>query len=295
MAATLPSLLTLLLFILFTTKSHAFISTNISNSLDNFVQCYQALTHFSASHTVHTNTSSLYNTILFSSAQNLRFIVAATPVSKPAIIVTPDEEAQVAVTVQCAYTYDVQLRVRSGGHDAEGTSYVVLPDNTTASAFVPFVDVDLGRLRRIDVDAGHRTAWVQAGATMGEVYYGVFTGTGGAAGFPGGTGRTVGVGGHIGAGGGMGPMMRRFGLAADNVVDARVVGTCGRVLDREGMGEEMFWAIRGGGAASFGIVVAYKLKLVDVPRRNQVSTFTTTRTVLEGANLNAATVNLLTE
>ncbi|ONK65748.1 uncharacterized protein A4U43_C06F520 [Asparagus officinalis] len=31
------------------------------------------------------------------------------------------------------------------------------------------------------------------------------------------------------------------------------------------MGEELFWAIRGGGAASFGVVTAFKIKLVDVP------------------------------
>ena len=31
------------------------------------------------------------------------------------------------------------------------------------------------------------------------------------------------------------------------------------------MGEDLFWAIRGGGGGSFGIVVAWKIKLVPVP------------------------------
>ncbi|EHA8587969.1 putative Berberine bridge enzyme-like 23 [Cocos nucifera] len=31
------------------------------------------------------------------------------------------------------------------------------------------------------------------------------------------------------------------------------------------MGEDRFWAIRGGGAASFGIVLSYQVKLVQVP------------------------------
>ncbi|MBA0773677.1 hypothetical protein Gotri_008934 [Gossypium trilobum] len=31
------------------------------------------------------------------------------------------------------------------------------------------------------------------------------------------------------------------------------------------MGEDLFWAIRGGGGGSFGIVLAWKLKLVPVP------------------------------
>ncbi|KAJ1394874.1 FAD-binding, type 2-like superfamily [Sesbania bispinosa] len=31
------------------------------------------------------------------------------------------------------------------------------------------------------------------------------------------------------------------------------------------MGEDLFWAIRGGGGASFGVIIAWKIKLVDVP------------------------------
>ncbi|KAK7400209.1 hypothetical protein VNO78_11409 [Psophocarpus tetragonolobus] len=33
------------------------------------------------------------------------------------------------------------------------------------------------------------------------------------------------------------------------------------------MGEDLFWAIRGGGGASFGVIVAWKLKLVSVPSK----------------------------
>ncbi|KAL7116716.1 hypothetical protein ACP275_03G021900 [Erythranthe tilingii] len=55
-------------------------------------------------------------------------------------------------------------------------------------------------------------------------------------------------------------MVRKYGLAADNVVDAS-----GRLLDRKSMGEDLFWAVTGGGAASFGVVLAYKIRLVRVP------------------------------
>lgn len=47
------------------------------------------------------------------------------------------------------------------------------------------------------------------------------------------------------------------------------------------MGEDLFWAIRGGGAASFGVVVEWKIKLVPVPPR--VTSFTVSKTLDQGA------------
>ncbi|KAG8368910.1 hypothetical protein BUALT_Bualt15G0095600 [Buddleja alternifolia] len=47
------------------------------------------------------------------------------------------------------------------------------------------------------------------------------------------------------------------------------------------MGEDLFWAIRGGGGASFGVILAWKVQLVDVPER--VTTFTIQRTLEQNA------------
>lgn len=62
-------------------------------------------------------------------------------------------------------------------------------------------------------------------------------------------------------------MMRKFGLSSDNVLDAKIMDVNGRILDRKGMGEDVFWAIRGGGGGSFGVILSWKIRLNRVPEK----------------------------
>ncbi|KAL0363652.1 UNVERIFIED_CONTAM: Berberine bridge enzyme-like 18 [Sesamum calycinum] len=217
---------------------------------------------------VYTQHNSSYVTILQSSIRNLRFTSSSTP--KPLVIVTPVDESQIQATILCAKENGIQIRTRSGGHDYEGLSY--------ASA-VPFVVIDLINLSEITIDAKRKIAWVQAGATIGQLYYKISQKSRTLA-FPAGTCPTVGVGGHF-SGGGYGILLRKYGLAADNIIDARLVDVNGRILDRKSMGEGLFWAIRGGGGASFGVITAWKLNLVSVPET--VTIFSVPRTLEENA------------
>ncbi|KAJ4970227.1 hypothetical protein NE237_003326 [Protea cynaroides] len=220
---------------------------------ENLLQCF--ISQYSSipiSQVVYTQNNSSYLAILDSTIQNPRFSTPTTP--KPQLIITPLTESHVQVAVSCSRKYGVQIRTRSGGHDYEGLSYV---------SDVPFILVDLVNFQSISVNVKDNSAWVQSGATLGQVYYRIAEKSKTLA-FPAGLCPSVGVGGHL-SGGGYGMLMTKYGLAADNVIDAQMVDANGIVLNRVSMGEDLFWAIRGGGGASFGIILSWKITLVPVP------------------------------
>ncbi|KAJ8771693.1 hypothetical protein K2173_026870 [Erythroxylum novogranatense] len=237
------------------------------SAIDNFLQCLP--NHSNREDIpIYTPTNSSFTSVLQAYAKNSRFLTSATP--KPLAIITATNETHVQATVICAKAHGLQVRVRSGGHDYEGLSYV---------SQVPFVVLDLFNLRAIDIDIEHETAWVQAGATTGELYYKIANKSKVHA-FPAGVCTTLGTGGHF-SGGGYGTLIRKYGLSVDNIIDAHIVTADGQILDRQSMPVDLFWAIRGGGGASFGVILSWKIKLVRVPPT--VTVFDVTRTIELGA------------
>ncbi|PHU25818.1 hypothetical protein BC332_04150 [Capsicum chinense] len=243
---------------------------------DQFYQCVTLHSDrsipFSTAFFTPTSNATSFNSVLKSTAKNLRCLAPSE--QKPLLIFTALIESHVQAAVICAKELKIQLRVRSGGHDYEGISYT-----SGMRRSVPFILLDFAKLRAIKVDIEDNSAWVQAGATIGEVFYRISEKSK-THGYPAGLCTSLGIGGHI-TGGAYGPMMRKYGLGADNVVDARIVDASGRVLDRALMGEDLFWAIRGGGGGSFGIILAWKLRLVPVP--STVTVFTVPKTLETGA------------
>ena len=142
-----------------------------------------------------------------------------------------------------AARFDVPLVARSGGNAYNGSS-------TSASAVV----VDVGGLDTVAVDGGRivlgpggRLLPVQAraGPPRAHLPRRLVPERGASAG-------------HA-LGGGMGLSGRADGLALDRIRAIRVVTADGRkrrVTARDG--EDLFWALRGGGG-SFGIVVAFEI------------------------------------
>lgn len=81
----------------------------------------------------------------------------------------------------------------------------------------------------------------------------------------GGADGSVGLGGHI-QGGGYGPRSATYGLAPDQVLQATVVTTEGEILiANDTAHSDLFWAIRGGGGGTYGVVTNYVLKVHPAP------------------------------
>ncbi|KAF3450219.1 hypothetical protein FNV43_RR06299 [Rhamnella rubrinervis] len=214
------------------------VSSCVVSFPEDFIPCL--ISHANASHPISSaifvpTINSSYSSVLQAYIRNLRFNTSTTP--KPFLIVTALHESHVQASVICAQKHNLQMKIRSGGHDYEGVSYVSFTG-------VPFFVLDMFNLRSIHVDINSETAWVQTGATLGEVYYRIAEKSN-THGFPAGVCPTVGVGGHFG-GAGYGNMMRK-----------------------------------GGGGASFGVVLSYKINLVRVPET--VTVFRVERTLSQNA------------
>ncbi|KAL2467427.1 FAD-binding Berberine family protein [Abeliophyllum distichum] len=221
---------------------------------EKFVQCMSSYSsgYLKTFKYLHTPSTPSYSSLLQSAEQNPRWLNSTSP--KPMFIITPYSATEIQAAIICGKKHGLQIRIKSGGHDYEGLSYLCK---------TPFVIIDLVNLRSISVDLEDETAWIQSGATLGELYYSIAKKSR-VHGFPAGLCPSVGIGGHF-SGGGFGTMLRKHGLAADNILDAYLIDVQGMILDRKLMGEDLFWAIRGGGGASFGVIVAWKIKLVRVP------------------------------
>lgn len=165
---------------------------------------------------------------------------------RPAMIVYCRNVADVRSCVNFARKYNLLTSVRGGGHNGPG---LALCDKGMV--------IDLSRMKGIRVDPEKRTVRAEAGCTWGDVDHATHTfGLATVSGII----STTGIAG-LTLGGGHGYLSRKYGLTADNLIEADVVLADGRfVTADEETNEDLFWALRGGGG-NFGIVTSFKYRL----------------------------------
>ncbi|RYQ79186.1 hypothetical protein Ahy_Scaffold6g107891 [Arachis hypogaea] len=123
------------------------------------------------SNILYRNNNASFPTVLENYIRNARWNTTTTP--KPSLIITPLQEADVQAAVLCAKRIGLQIRIRSGGHDYEGLSYV-------SRSQQPYFVLDMSNLRQITVDIGKQVAtnatdlavqWQQVAPTIDDRFF----------------------------------------------------------------------------------------------------------------------------
>ena len=171
-----------------------------------------------------------------------------------------------------ASKHDLYLTVKNTGHDHLGRSsgdgsFAIWTHNmkgrTWHDSFTP-------KNAPMDVQ-GVTAVTLQPGEEWLDVYkdahkHGVIV--------AGGSARTVGaIGGYL-TGGCHSPFSFHYGLAADNLLEVRLVTPCGtHVVLNEYTDPEYFWAVRGGGGNAWGIITSATYRTHPQPSHIQVALF----------------------
>jgi FAD/FMN-containing dehydrogenase len=165
---------------------------------------------------------------------------------RPALIVRCRTASDVVAALALARRSGLEVSVRGGGHNVAGRA-------VTDGGIM----IDLAEMKRIAVDPERGTATAEGGVTWGELN--AATGEHGLA-VTGGLVSTTGIAGYT-LGGGLGWLMARYGLAADNLGGVELVTATGDVLQVDAASHpDLFWAVRGGGG-NFGVATRFTYRL----------------------------------
>jgi FAD/FMN-containing dehydrogenase len=165
---------------------------------------------------------------------------------RPGLIVRCAGTADVMSAVDFARRNRLLVAVRGGGHNVTGNA--VCDDG---------IVIDLSRMKGLRIDPVARTASVEPGITWGELNHDLqafgLGATGGYVSITGVPGLTL--------GGGFGWLVRKHGLAMDNLLSVDVVTADGRLRTASATeNADLFWGVRGAGA-NFGVVTSFEFRV----------------------------------
>jgi FAD/FMN-containing dehydrogenase len=165
---------------------------------------------------------------------------------RPALIVRCRTTSDVVAALALARGAGLEVSIRGGGHNVAGRA---VTDGG--------VMIDLAEMKGVAVDPDRATAKVEGGVNWGELNdaaheHGLAV-TGGAI-------STTGIAGYT-LGGGLGWLMAKHGLAADNLLGVELVTADGQVVQVDDASHpDLFWGLRGGGG-NFGVATTFTYRL----------------------------------
>ena len=185
--------------------------------------------------------------------------------TQPSVYAVAARNAQdIAAAVNFARENNLRLAVKGGGHSYQGTSNAPdslliwtrhMHDIEMHTAFVPQgCEQTLQPQPAVTVGAG----------TIGIQAYEAVTTKGGRY-VQGGGCLTVGLAGLV-QGGGFGSVSKHYGSAAGSLLEAEVITADGQIrIANACTNPDLFWALKGGGGGSFGVVSKLTLRTHDLP------------------------------
>jgi FAD/FMN-containing dehydrogenase len=192
--------------------------------------------------------------------------------TKPSVYAVAARNADdLAAAVDFARENNLRLVVKGGGHSYQGTSNA--PDSLLIwtrpmhdiAIHQDFVPAGCKSAPQRAVTVGSGTIWMQA-------YDSVTTKAG--AYVQGGGCTTVGVAGLIQSGG-FGSFSKHYGMAAAGLLEAEVITADGKVrIANACTNPDLFWALKGGGGGTFGVVSKLTLRVRNLPELAGGANFT---------------------
>jgi FAD/FMN-containing dehydrogenase len=183
--------------------------------------------------------------------------------SEPSIYaVAATSASDVSAAVNFARKHNLRVVVRGGAHSYQGTSNA--PDSlmiwmrpmNSIVMHDAFVRQSCNDAPLPAVSVGPGNIWLHVYDAVTN-QHGRYVQGGGCA--------TVGVAGLV-SGGGFGSFSKRYGTGAANLLEAEVVTADGRVrVVNRCQDADLFWAIKGGGGGTFGVLTRLTLQTHDLP------------------------------
>ncbi|KAI1270201.1 FAD-binding domain-containing protein [Xylariaceae sp. FL1019] len=184
------------------------------------------------------------------------FLAPTTPCTigyQVAYAINVTTAAHIQAGLQFAKAHNVRLAIRNTGHDYLGRS-------TGAHALALWTH-NLKTIEKITYEgAAYQGSAVKIGAGVHATDAYTFASSQNLQ-VVAGNCPTVGLAGGYSQGGGHGPLASKYGLGADQIVEAEIIKADGEIVTANSVtNSDLFWAVRGGGGGNYGVVLSITVK-----------------------------------